>query len=81
MSAEIIITVLIIALWAVHSHHQRTARQTAERLTKLKTVVAVIDTIANTPSVDDETVRKAAIMARIAKVGILQCDQTNLHLR
>ena len=81
MSAEIIITILIIALWAIHSSHQRKERETAERLAKLKTVAVAIDAIANTPPVDDETVRKAAIMARIAKIGILQCDQTNLHLR
>jgi hypothetical protein len=47
------------------------------RLRNLKTVTETVAAIAQ----DDETARKVAIMARIAKVGILQCDATNLKLR
>ncbi len=79
MSAELIITVIIAVLWYIHTSHKE--RQAAERLAKLKTVVAVVEAIATAPPEDSETVRKAAILARIAKVGIYQCDGSNIHLR
>jgi hypothetical protein len=78
MSAELIITVIILALWAIHSNHKR--RQEMQRAENLQRVVSTIQHIIDTDATA-EAKRKAEVLARIKRVGIYQCDSSNIHLR
>lgn len=78
MSAELIITVIILALWAIHSNHKR--QRAAQRAENLQRVVNTIQHIIDSDA-EAEAKRKAEVLARIKRVGIYQCDGSNLHLR
>lgn len=78
MSAELIITVIIIALWAIHSNHKR--QRAAQRAENLQRVVNTIQHIIDTDAAA-EAQRKADVLARIKRVGIMTGDSSNLHLR
>jgi hypothetical protein len=78
MNAELIIAVIIVALWAIHSNHKR--QRAARRAENLQRVVNTIQHIIRTGD-EAEAERKAAVLARIKRVGIMTGDSSNLHLR
>ena len=78
MNAELIITVIIIALWAIHSNHTR--RRAERRAAALQRVTDTIQHIIDADA-DAETARKAAVLDRIKRVGIRTGEVGNLHLR